>query len=118
MVKIEFNRSQIIQILRWIVSLAALGLVAYLLVDNWTAIWDGVLQIGAGRFVLLLVVILCSRFLMTLRWYLILRSAGEQVSYASALRVTFAGSTMPASIMFTYSPLRTFRPILSDFCSF
>lgn len=100
--KLKTNRSLIFQTLRWIVSLAALGLVVYLLVDNWTAIWDGVVQIGAGRFALLLAVILCSRFLMTLRWFLILRSAGEQVSFLSALRVTYAGffanNFMPSTI--------------------
>jgi uncharacterized membrane protein YbhN (UPF0104 family) len=96
------TRTLIVQILRWGVSLAALGLVVYLLVDNWESIWEGMRQIGGGRFTLLLVVILCSRLLMTLRWYLILRSAGEEVSFPTALRVTFAGffanNFMPSTI--------------------
>ena len=96
------SRSLVIKILRWTVTLLALGLVVYLLMDNWTSIWDGVLQIGGGRFALLVLLILISRLMMSLRWYLILRSTDDQVNYLSVLRVTFAGffanNFMPSTI--------------------
>ncbi|MEN8240580.1 MAG: lysylphosphatidylglycerol synthase transmembrane domain-containing protein [Chloroflexota bacterium] len=96
------SRRLVFQIFRWAVTLLALGLVVYLLVNNWPSIWDGVLQIGGGRFALLVLLILISRLMMSLRWYLILRSTDEQVSYPSVLRVTFAGffanNFMPSTI--------------------
>jgi uncharacterized membrane protein YbhN (UPF0104 family) len=95
-------QSLILSLFRWVVSLLALGLVIYLLVDNWSAISKSVVQIGGARFIQLIGLILISRLLMILRWHLILRSAGEEISYMTSIRVTFAGffanNFMPSTI--------------------
>jgi uncharacterized membrane protein YbhN (UPF0104 family) len=95
-------QSLFLRIFRWVVSLLALGLVVYLLVNNWSAISESVLQIGVTRFLLLVGLILLSRFIMVLRWQLILRSAKEKISYITSLKVTYAGffanNFMPSTI--------------------
>jgi uncharacterized membrane protein YbhN (UPF0104 family) len=96
------QKSVMMQILRWAVSLLALGLVVYLLINNWPAISKSMLEIGWTRFFLLIGLILISRLLMVFRWHLILRSAGEDISYITSLRVTYAGffanNFMPSTI--------------------
>jgi uncharacterized membrane protein YbhN (UPF0104 family) len=96
------QKTLIVQIIRWAISLLALGLVVYLLINNWPAISKSMLEIGWARFLLLIGLILISRLLMILRWHLILRSVGEDNSYITSLRVTYAGffanNFMPSTI--------------------
>jgi uncharacterized membrane protein YbhN (UPF0104 family) len=99
---ISSQKTLIVQIIRWAVSLLAIGLVIYLLLNNWSAISQSMLEIGWTRFLLLIGLILISRLLMILRWHLILRSVGEDISYLASLRVTYAGffanNFMPSTI--------------------
>lgn len=96
------QKTLITKILRWAVSLLALGMVIYLLVNNWAGISKSVLEIGWARFLLLIGLALISRFFMILRWHFILRSAEEKISFTTSLRVTYAGffanNFMPSTI--------------------
>lgn len=96
------QKTLIVQIVRWAVSLLALGLVVYLLINNWQAISESMLEIGLTRFLLLIGLALISRLMMILRWHLLLRSAEEELTYVTSLRVTYAGffanNFMPSTI--------------------
>ncbi|MDH5606727.1 MAG: flippase-like domain-containing protein [Anaerolineae bacterium] len=77
---------------RWIGTIIALGLVVWLLLrQGWQEIWYAVQQIDASHFALALALMFGSRLSIAGRWYTLLRSAGEKISYADTLKITFAG---------------------------
>ena len=77
---------------RWIGTITALGLVVSLLLrQGWQEIWYAVRQIDASHFVLALALMFGSRLSIAGRWYTLLRSAGEKISFADTLKITFAG---------------------------
>lgn len=79
-------------IIRWTGTIAALGLMVWLLArQGWGEIWEDIQRIGLARFLGAIGLLLGSRFLISLRWFALLRGAGEQVSYPSSLKITFAG---------------------------
>ncbi len=78
--------------LRIIGTLAALGLLIYLLSrQGWTEIWSAIQSIPPWRVVLALILMLISRIAITLRWYILLHTARLKVSFFESLRITFAG---------------------------
>jgi uncharacterized membrane protein YbhN (UPF0104 family) len=80
------------QLIRIIGTVVAVGLLVVLLArQDWADIWQGVIQIGWPRFLLAVALLLGSRVAISLRWYALLRGAGEKLSYLSSLRITFAG---------------------------
>ena len=78
--------------IRWAGTIIALGLMVWLLSrQGWGEIWEDIQQIGLVRFLLSIGLLFGSRFMISLRWYALLRGAGEQVSYRSSLKITYAG---------------------------
>jgi len=79
-------------VIRVIGTIVALGLLVWLLAQqDWGEIWENIEQIGLARFLLAVVLLMASRFAISLRWYALLHGAGEQVSYWTSLKITFAG---------------------------
>ncbi|MBN2044940.1 MAG: flippase-like domain-containing protein [Anaerolineales bacterium] len=73
-------------------SLVAVGLLAWLLTrQDWREIGQNVAEIGLPRFLLAVGLLMLSRLAISFRWYALLRGAGQQVTYFSSLRLTFAG---------------------------
>ena len=73
-------------------TIVALGLLGWLLVQqDWREIGRNVAQIGLTRFLLAVGLLFLSRAAISFRWYALLRGAGQQVTYFSSLRLTFAG---------------------------
>jgi uncharacterized membrane protein YbhN (UPF0104 family) len=73
-------------------SLLTVGLLAWLLIQQgWEKIVAAFLLIPPGVLVVVLILTLVSRLAVALRWYVLLRAAGEQVPPGQALRITFAG---------------------------
>jgi len=73
-------------------TIIAVALMVWLLAQqDWAEIWGNIEQIGIFRFVLAVVLLMLSRMAISLRWYTLLRGAGEQVSYWATLKITFAG---------------------------
>ncbi|MGD2027990.1 MAG: lysylphosphatidylglycerol synthase transmembrane domain-containing protein [Anaerolineales bacterium] len=78
--------------IRWAGTIIALGLMVWLLSrQGWGEIWEDIQQIGLPRFLLAIGLLFGSRFMISLRWYALLRGAGEKVSYLSSLKITYAG---------------------------
>lgn len=78
--------------LRVLGTLLALGLLAYLLLQqDWAEIWGAVRRIQPWGFVAALVLIFLSRFSVTGRWHVLLRSGGVKATWQQSLRITFAG---------------------------
>lgn len=73
-------------------TLLAIALLIYLLSQQgWQEIGAAISLIPPWRFVLALGLILLSRLAVSGRWYVLLRSAGVQMSVAQSVRITFAG---------------------------
>jgi len=79
-------------VLRVVGTVVAVALMAWLLSQqDWSEIWGNIQQIGLSRFLLAVGLLMGSRFAISLRWYSLLRGAGEPASYRSSLKITFAG---------------------------
>ena len=79
-------------LIRWVGTISAIVLVVYLLnKQGWEQILSVVRQIGTGRFVLAIVLVVVSRLMMAGRWYILLRSSEGEATIFDALRLTFAG---------------------------
>ena len=80
------------RLVRTIGTFIAVGLLVWLLwQQDWAEIWGNVTQIGFPRFLLAIGMLLASRVAISFRWYALLKSANENVTYFSSLRLTFAG---------------------------
>ena len=79
-------------ILRLLGTLAALGLLVYLLSQQgWEEIGAALRQIARWRLGLSLVLIFASRLAVWGRWHVLLRSGGVPAHPGQSLRITFAG---------------------------
>jgi uncharacterized membrane protein YbhN (UPF0104 family) len=73
-------------------TLLALALLIYLLGEQgWNEIWAAIQQIPAWRLVLAFGLMIVSRLVVSARWYILLRSAGVEISPSQAFKVNFAG---------------------------
>jgi len=59
--------------------------------QGWDEIADAVLSIPTWRFVVVIALTLISRLAVAVRWHILLRSAGENVSLNNSIRLTFSG---------------------------
>lgn len=79
-------------LLRLFGTVIALGLLVYLLSkQGWNEIWSALSDIPIWYLPLVLGFTLISRFAVTTRWYLLLRSAKLNISFYDSARLTFAG---------------------------
>jgi uncharacterized membrane protein YbhN (UPF0104 family) len=79
-------------LLRLIGTLAALGLLLYLLSQQgWAEIWAAIRQISPWRFVLAFGLSIVSRLATSARWNVLLRSCGLDITYRQTTRITYAG---------------------------
>ena len=86
------KRISIYQVIRWVGTILAFGLVAYLLYQQgWEQIWDAVRQIGWARFAIAIGLMAVSRLMMAGRWYVLMHSSEENFTIRDGLRITFAG---------------------------
>ena len=77
---------------RWVGTFSAIALLVYLLQkQGWEQILEAVQQIGAGRFLIAILLVIVSRLMMVGRWYILLRSTDEPIPFMDTLRLTFAG---------------------------
>lgn len=77
--------------LRALATLLALGLMAYLLKQHWLEITDAVSSIEPWRFALAMGLMFVSRFAVSARWHVLLRSGGVKVTLSQSIRLTMAG---------------------------
>lgn len=88
----DSKNNRTVLIVRIAGTLVAVALLVYLLSQQgWGEIGDAIRMIPAWRFALALALILISRMAVSGRWYVLLRSAGVQVSFRQCVRITFAG---------------------------
>ncbi|RPI83431.1 MAG: UPF0104 family protein, partial [Chloroflexi bacterium] len=79
-------------VLRILGTLAAVGLLVYLLVhQGWNEILSAMQKISVWQFLLAFVLTIASRLAVSGRWYVLLRAACQPVSLWQAVRITFAG---------------------------
>jgi uncharacterized membrane protein YbhN (UPF0104 family) len=77
--------------LRWFGTLLAVGLLIYLLSkQGWTDIASAAEQIAWWRFVLVLFLVMVSRFAVVGRWHVLMHSAGTGITPRQSIRLTFA----------------------------
>lgn len=77
--------------LRALATLVALGLMAYLLNQHWAEIADAVGRIEPWRFALAMGLMFVSRFAVSARWHVLLRSGGVKTTWSQSIRLTMAG---------------------------
>jgi glycosyltransferase 2 family protein len=81
-----------VSFLRLTGTLLALGLLAYLLYrQGWGEIRAAVQQISVWRFLAAFGLTLISRLFVSGRWYVLLKSAGVDITTGQSVRLTFAG---------------------------
>jgi len=80
-----------VSIIRLLGTLVAFSLIALLVVRQWEDIRTAVVQIGWSRFLLALCVLLFSRFMISMRWHMLLRSVDWDISPWDTIRLTFVG---------------------------
>ncbi len=86
------NRFQKSGLLKIVGTLIALGLLIYLLrQQGWEEIKAALVQIELWRLALALLLILVSRLAVAIRWYILLKSGGMQISPKESFQITFAG---------------------------
>ncbi len=86
------QRLSIYTLIRWMGTILAFGLVAYLLYQQgWDQIWGAVLQIGVERFAIAIGLMIISRFMMIGRWYVLMVSSEKKFTLVDGLKLTFAG---------------------------
>ncbi len=77
--------------LRWFGTLLAIGLMIYLLSrQGWADIASAAGQIAWWRFVLVIILVMVSRFAVAGRWHVLMHSAGTGITPRQSLRLTFA----------------------------
>ncbi len=90
--KSPFSAETSVSPLRVIGTLAAVGLLAYLLSrQGWSDILQAIRQIPIWRFGLAFLFMLISRAAVAGRWHVLLRSAGVKMTLQQTTRLTFAG---------------------------
>lgn len=73
-------------------SLIALAfLVQWLSSLGWQELGEGLASLTPATIIAILLIALASRFSITARWHVLLRSGGARVSFAESLKLTFAG---------------------------
>nr|HMN63066.1 lysylphosphatidylglycerol synthase transmembrane domain-containing protein [Anaerolinea sp.] len=73
-------------------TLLSLGLLVYLVYQQgWGEFSAALRQLSLGYFGLALGLIICSRMFVTLRWYVLLRSAGVEINFWRATSLVFMG---------------------------
>jgi uncharacterized membrane protein YbhN (UPF0104 family) len=93
-VNIPFLRSRTnrTQLLRIAGTILALGLVIYLFAkQGWGDIEAAFRSISIWRLVLAMILMIISRFAVTGRWHVLLRSSGLNITFGESARITFAG---------------------------
>jgi uncharacterized membrane protein YbhN (UPF0104 family) len=89
---IHFSKKNLPNILRWVGTLLALGLMIYLLSQQgWKEIAYAFRQVPVWRFLIALGLTFISRFAVTGRWHVLLRSAAIRIPFHQTLEITFAG---------------------------
>ncbi len=79
-------------LIRWAGTALALGLLIYLLsVQGWGEFLEAIRQIPWVIFALVVVMMLLTRLLTCVRWYVLLRSARAQVKFFQVVQLSFAG---------------------------
>ena len=87
-----FSKKNLPNILRWAGTLLALVLLIYLLSQQgWDEIIYAFRQVPLWRFLLALGLTFISRFAITGRWHVLLRSAKIRIPFSQTLQITFAG---------------------------
>jgi glycosyltransferase 2 family protein len=87
-----FSKKNLPNILRWVGTLLALVLLIYLLrQQGWAEIIYAFRQVPLWRFILALGLTFISRFAVTGRWHVLLRSAEIKIPFRQTLQITFAG---------------------------
>lgn len=78
--------------LRWIGTLLSIGVLLYLLASQgWQEIVQALTKLSMWQVALALLLMLGSRLAVTLRWHVLLRSAGLPIPFSHTLRLTFSG---------------------------
>lgn len=73
-------------------SVIAIGLLVFFLAEQgWADIFSALSSIAPWRLALALGLMSVSRLAVTTRWYVLLRHAGQPVTFLQTLRITFAG---------------------------
>ena len=80
-----------LSIVRSVGTVIALVLIIWLISRQWAEITTAIVQIGWVRFMLALGLLLVSRFMISLRWHNLLRSADVDIPLKESLRLTFVG---------------------------
>lgn len=89
LLKSTTNRAQFLRIIG---TLLALGLVIYLFAQQgWADIEAAFRSISIWRLVLAMGLMIVSRFAVTGRWFVLLRSSGMNITFGETARITFAG---------------------------
>ena len=79
-------------LLRFVGTLLAIGLIVLLLRgQGWDEILKAFKQLSFSQILLAFALILCSRFCVVLRWYILLRAGNVRISFSDALALTFTG---------------------------
>jgi uncharacterized protein (TIRG00374 family) len=82
----------IYQIIRWVGTILAFGLMAYLLYQQgWEQIWAAIRQIGLARFAIAIGLMTVSRLMMAGRWYVLMQSSEATFTLRDGIKLTFAG---------------------------
>lgn len=79
---------------QWIkaaITVLAFGLIAFLLYKEWDQITLSLQSVSLGFFLLLLLITICSRLMVCLRWYFLLRGSGVNLPFRQSLEITFVG---------------------------
>ncbi len=78
--------------LRWVGTLLSVGVLIYLLASQgWREIGQALAKLSLWRVSLALLLMFGSRLAVTLRWHVLLRSAGVCIPFSRSLRLTFSG---------------------------
>jgi hypothetical protein len=86
------SRKNLTNLLRWAGTLLALVLLVYLLSQQgWKEIIYAFGQVPLWRFLLALGLTFISRFAVSGRWHILMRSAGIRIPFGHTLQITFAG---------------------------
>lgn len=85
----EINKSTLLRIAGTIISIGLL--IVLLSQQGWEQILDAVRDIPAWIFLITMLLMIISRFIITGRWHVLLRAASLNIRYIESLKITFAG---------------------------